>query len=48
LYGQPPLQFAGDLRLRLSKQVLLDLTRGYYFNYASERWTPQFGIQFSP
>ncbi len=48
IYGQPPWQFAGDLRVRLSRQVLLDLTRSYYFNFANERWTPQFGIQFSP
>ncbi len=47
-FGQPPLQFTGDLRLRVSKQILLDLTRRYYFNFANERWTPQFGIQFSP
>ena len=47
-YGQPPVQLVGDLRLRLSKQVLVDLTRSYYFNFANERWTPQFGIQFSP
>jgi hypothetical protein len=48
LYGQPPLQFTGDLRVRLSKQILVDLTRQYYFNFANERWTPQFGIQVSP
>ena len=48
LYGQPPVQFTGDLRVRLAKQVQLDLTRSYYFNFANERWTPQFGIQFSP
>jgi hypothetical protein len=47
-YGQPPVQFTGDLRFRLSRQVLVDLTRAYYFNFAEERWTPQFGIQFSP
>ena len=47
-YGQPPVQITGDIRMRLSKQVLLDLTRSYYFNFADQRWTPQFGIQFSP
>lgn len=47
-YGQPPVQLTGDVRFRLSKQVLVDLTRSYYFNFANERWTPQFGIQFSP
>ena len=48
LFGQPPLQLTGDLRVRVSKNILLDLTRQYYFNFANERWTPQFGIQFSP
>jgi len=47
-YGQPPVQFTGDVRLRLSKQVLVDLKRSYYFNFANERWTPQFEVQFSP
>ena len=47
-YGQPPVQFTGDLRFRLSKQVLVDINRQYYFNFANERWTPQLGIQFSP
>ena len=48
VYGQPPWQFTADVRMRLSRQVLLDLTRYYYFNFANERWQPQFGIQFSP
>lgn len=48
LGGQPPWQFTGDLRLRLSRQVLLDLTRSYFFNFADNRWSPQFGIQFAP
>jgi hypothetical protein len=48
LYGQPPYQLLGDVRVRLSKQVLVDVTRSYYFNFANERFTPQFGIQFSP
>ena len=47
-YGQPPWQFTGDVRLRISRQVLLDLKRSYYFNFADERWTPQFEVQFSP
>lgn len=47
-YGQPPLQVTGDMRVRVSKQLLLDVSRAYYFNFANERWTPQFGIQFSP
>jgi len=48
LYGQPPWQFIGDARIRVSRQILLDLSRSYYFNFANERWTPQFLIQVSP
>ncbi|HEY0615579.1 MAG TPA: hypothetical protein VGC96_13090 [Candidatus Elarobacter sp.] len=48
LYGQPPWQLTTDVRLRISRQVLLDVSRFYYFNFANERWQPQFGIQFSP
>ena len=48
VYGQPPWQLAADMRVRISRQILLDVTRSYYFNFANERWTPQFGIQFSP
>jgi hypothetical protein len=48
LYGQPPWQLAADVRVRISRQILLDLSRAYYFNFADERWTPQFAIQFSP
>ena len=47
-YGQPPWQLATDVRIRVSRQILLDLTRDYYFNFADERWTPQLGIQVSP
>jgi hypothetical protein len=48
LYGQPPWQLTTDFRMRLSRQLLLDVSRYYYFNFANERWEPQFGIQFSP
>jgi hypothetical protein len=48
LGGQPPWQFFADVRMRLAKTMLLDLSRGYFFNWANNRWTPQFGIQFSP
>lgn len=47
LYGLPPWQATGDLRLRISNQVQVDLSRSYYFNFANLRWTPQLGIQFS-
>jgi hypothetical protein len=48
LYGQPPNQLLADVRVRLSRQIVIDLTRANYFNFANERWTPQFGVQFSP
>ncbi len=48
IYGQAPYVFTGDLRVRVSRQILLDLTRQYFFNFAGERWAPQFSIQFSP
>jgi hypothetical protein len=48
IYGQPPVQLSADMRVRISKQLLVDLSRGYYFNFANERWTPTFAIQFSP
>ncbi len=48
LYGQPPWQLIGDVRVRVAKQILLDLSRQYFFNFANERWMPQFGFQVSP
>ncbi|HEY0380866.1 MAG TPA: hypothetical protein VGC72_01575, partial [Candidatus Elarobacter sp.] len=33
-YGQPPVQLSADLRMRISKQLLVDVSRGYYFNFA--------------
>jgi hypothetical protein len=48
IYGQAPYVFTGDVRVRISRQVLLDLTRQYFFNFAGQRWAPQFSIQFSP
>ena len=48
VYGQPPVQLSADMRVRISKQLLVDVSRGYYFNFANERWTPTFAIQFSP
>jgi hypothetical protein len=47
-YGQPPWQLTADVRFRVSRQVLVDLSRSQYFNFANQRWSPQFGIQFLP
>jgi hypothetical protein len=46
--GEAPYQVTGDVRVRLNKLVQVDLTRSYYFNFANETWSPQWGIQFSP
>jgi hypothetical protein len=46
--GQPPLQFTADVRVRISKQILVDVARTYYFNFGHLLWSPQFQIQFSP
>lgn len=48
LGGAPPWQFAADIRLRLTRTILVDITRAYYFNFANQRWSPQFGFQVSP
>jgi len=48
LGGAPPNQFLADVRVRLSSHILMDVSRGYYFNFANELWAPQYGIQFSP
>lgn len=46
--GRLPLQLTGDVRIRLARQILLDLNRSYYFNFGDQRWQPQFQIQFAP
>jgi len=48
LGGQAPDQFLADVRVRLSRNILVDVSRGYYFNFANETWAPQYQIQFSP
>ena len=46
-YAAPPLQLSADLRVRLAKQIQMDITRAYYFNYFTQTWSPQFGLVFS-
>jgi hypothetical protein len=48
LGGQAPNQFTADVRVRLAKNILLDVSRIYYFNWAGQGWAPQYGVQFSP
>ena len=48
LGGSAPNQLLADMRVRISSHILVDLSRAYYFNWANETWSPQYGIQFSP
>jgi hypothetical protein len=48
IFGQAPNQFTADVRVRLSKNILLDVARTYFFNWAGEGWAPQYQVQFSP
>jgi hypothetical protein len=48
LGGQAPYQLNADARFRLTSNLLVDLSRSYYFNFGSQRWSPQFGITLSP
>jgi len=47
VYGGPPLQLSADLRVRLARQLQVDIQRAYYFNYFTQTWSPQFGIVLS-
>ncbi|GAC1546482.1 MAG: hypothetical protein NVS2B17_29800 [Candidatus Velthaea sp.] len=47
-FGQAPYQISGEVRLRIAKQILMDVSRSYYFNFADQRYSPQFQIQFGP
>jgi hypothetical protein len=46
--GQAPYQFNADVRFRVNPHILVDLSRSYYFNWASTTWSPQWVLQFSP
>ena len=46
--GGPPNQFIADVRVRISRQILVDVSRVYYFNWAGYKWSPQYSVQFSP
>ena len=46
--GAAPYQLTADMRVRISSHILVDLSRQYFFNWANETWSPQWGIQFSP
>ena len=48
VYGAPPYSLTGDLRVRLSQHVLVDVGRSYFFNFANQRYSPQTTVQFAP
>jgi hypothetical protein len=45
-YGQIPNQIQADLRIRVAKNILLDISRSYYFGFGGNRWSPaaSFGV----
>lgn len=48
IVGRPPNYFNADVKMRLTKQISLELSRAYYFNWYGAKWAPQMGIQFGP
>lgn len=46
--GRAPYLAFGDLRVRLTRTLQIDLSRQYYFNFGNQRWSPQFGILLGP
>lgn len=46
--GRPPYVAFGEMRVRLTRTLQVDITRQYYFNFGNQRWSPQFGILFGP
>jgi hypothetical protein len=47
-FGQPPVELNSDVRIRLAKLILMDVSRSYFFNFGNQRWTPQYGVSFGP
>ena len=45
--GQPPNQLTGEVRARLLPHLTVDVQRTDYFNFGTEKWSPQFIVQFS-
>jgi hypothetical protein len=46
--GQPPNDITADVRTRILPHLLLDVQRTYYFNFGTQRWSPQFITQVLP
>jgi hypothetical protein len=47
-FGVPTDSFTADVRVRINRQILVDVGRTYYFNFGGQLWSPQFAVQFSP
>ena len=48
VFGNPPYQIIGDLRVRVAAHATLDIQRTYNFNYPGQSWSPNFQIQVLP
>jgi hypothetical protein len=46
--GQPPNDLTGDVRAKILPHLGIELTRTYYFNFGSQRWSPSFIVQVLP
>jgi len=46
LFGNAPWQMTNEVRFRIAKQILVDVTRTDYFNFGG--YAPQFNVQFGP
>jgi hypothetical protein len=45
-YGNPPLEADFDVRFPITRVLVLDVSRSYYFNFGgTERWSPQFRFE---
>jgi hypothetical protein len=46
--GQPPNDITGDVRFQLFPHMLVDVSRTYYFNFGTQKWSPNFVVQVLP
>lgn len=46
VFGLAPWQITNEIRVRVAKQILMDITRTDYFNFGS--YSPSFNVQFGP
>lgn len=45
--GQAPYDVTAEVRARILTHLQLDVQRSYFFNFGTQRWSPQFVIQVS-